>query len=280
MLVSFLIVLREGVEAALIVGLIAGYLRHAGLREWVPLVWVGVAIAALLSLGAGIVLEMVGSEFPQHEQELFEAVVGLVAVGILTAMVFWMRRAAGGMKGQLQASVEVAIGSGSGMALIGMVFFAVMREGLEAVFFLLAVFQQNAGWGIPAGAVLGLLAAVAVGFAVYWGGARINLARFFRWTGGFVLIVAAGLLAGSLRALHEAGLWNSLQNVPFDASAWLPVDGAIGTVLAGMFGYSDRPAIGEILAYVVFLAVVMPMFLRGPRSGRRAGDRLQAKSGA
>ena len=146
MLVSFLILLREGIEAALIVGIIAGYLRQTGRAAWMPLVWIGVAAAALLSLGAGIGLELLGSEFPQREQELFEAVVGLIAVGVLTSMVFWMRRAARNVKGQLHNQIDTAVGDGSGMALIGMVFLAVMREGLEAVFFLLAVFQQSTGW--------------------------------------------------------------------------------------------------------------------------------------
>lgn len=279
MLVAFLIMLREGIEAALIVGIIASYLRRSGRADWLPLVGIGVAAAVLLSLGAGILLQAVDAEFPQAEQELFEAVIGLAAAGILTSMVFWMRKAARDVKSVLQNRVDTAIGTGSGLALIGMVFLAVMREGLEAVFFLLAVFQQSSGWSVPAGGLLGLAVAGCVGMAIYWGGVRINLQRFFRWTGLFILVVAAGLLASALRALHEAGLWNLLQSVPVDASAWLPADSALGTVLSGLFGYSDRPALGEIIVYVAFLAVMLPLMLRdAPRPARERQPRLGSRA--
>lgn len=275
MLVPFLIMLREGIEAALIVGIIAGYLRQTGRGEWMPLVWIGIAIAVLLSLGVGITLDLVSAEFPQREQELFEAAVGMIAVGILTSMVFWMRKAARSIKAQLQHSVDTALhsaetGTGSGFALIAMVFFAVAREGLESVFFLLATFQQDAGWAAPAGALAGILVSVAVGIAVTWAGVRLNLKRFFRWTGLFILVVAAGLLAGALRSLHEAGLWNALQETAFDLSSILPADSPLGSVLAGIFGYQDRPAVGEVALYLLFLAVTLPLFLAGGQAPREA----------
>jgi high-affinity iron transporter len=275
MLVPFLIMMREGIEAALIVGIIAGYLRQTGRSQWMPLVWIGIATAVLLSLAVGIILDLVSAEFPQREQELFEALVGLVAVGILTSMVFWMRKAARSIKAQLQHSVDAALDGhdGTGFALIAMVFFAVAREGLESVFFLLATFQQDVGLAAPIGALAGLAVAVAVGLAIYWGGVKLNLKRFFRWTGLFILVVAAGLLAGSLRALHEAGLWNGLQQVAFDLSHVLPIDGPLGSVLAGIFGYQDTPAVGEVGAYLLFLLVTIPLFL----SGHRAPSQAQAK---
>ncbi len=117
------------------------------------------------------------------------------------------------------------------------------REGLETVFFLLAVFQQSRGPAAPIGALLGLVLAIVIGFLIYSGSMRLNLAAFFRWTGLFILVVAAGILANSVQALHEAGLWNHLQTVLFDFSATLPMDGPLGSVLAGMFGYQDvRPS--------------------------------------
>jgi high-affinity iron transporter len=272
MLVPFLIMMREGIEAALIVGIIAGYLRQTGRSQWMPLVWIGIATAVLLSLAVGIVLDLVSAEFPQREQELFEALVGLVAVCILTSMVFWMRKAARSIKAQLQHSVDAALDGhdGTGFALIAMVFFAVAREGLESVFFLLATFQQDVGLAAPIGALAGLAVAVAVGLAIYWGGVKLNLKRFFRWTGLFILVVAAGLLAGSLRALHEAGLWNGLQQVAFDLSHVLPIDGPLGSVLAGIFGYQDTPAVGEVGAYLLFLLVTIPLFLSGHRAPSQA----------
>lgn len=272
MLVPFLIMMREGIEAALIVGIIAGYLRQTGRSQWMPLVWIGIAIAALLSIAVGIVLNLVSAEFPQREQELFEAIVGLIAVCILTSMVFWMRKAARSMKAQLQHSVDAALEGhdAKGLALIGMAFFAVAREGLESVFFLLATFQQDVGLEAPIGALAGVLVAVGVGFAIYWGGVRLNLKRFFRWTGLFILVVAAGLLAGSLRALHEAGLWNGLQEVAFDLSHVLPIDGPLGSVLAGIFGYQDTPAVGEVAVYLLFLIITVPLFLSGGRVAQEA----------
>ncbi|MDR6294519.1 MULTISPECIES: iron uptake transporter permease EfeU [Inquilinus] len=272
MLVPFLIMMREGIEAALIVGIIAGYLRQTGRSQWMPLVWIGIATAVLLSLAVGIVLDLVSAEFPQRQQELFEALVGLVAVGILTSMVFWMRKAARSIKAQLQHSIDAALDGhdGTGMALIAMVFFAVAREGLESVFFLLATFQQDVGLAAPVGALAGIAVAVAVGIAIYWGGVRLNLKRFFRWTGLFILVVAAGLLAGSLRALHEAGLWNGLQETAFDLSHVLPIDGPVGSVLAGIFGYQDTPAVGEVAIYILFLLITLPLFLGGHRAPREA----------
>lgn len=272
MLVPFLIMMREGIEAALIVGIIAGYLRQTGRSQWMPLVWIGIAIAVLLSIAVGIVLNLVSAEFPQREQELFEAIVGLIAVCILTSMVFWMRKAARSIKAQLQHSVDAALEGhdAKGLALIGMAFFAVAREGLESVFFLLATFQQDVGLEAPVGALAGVLVAVGVGFAIYWGGVRLNLKRFFRWTGLFILVVAAGLLAGSLRALHEAGLWNGLQEVAFDLSHVLPIDGPLGSVLAGIFGYQDTPAVGEVAVYLLFLIITVPLFLSGGRVAQEA----------
>jgi high-affinity iron transporter len=264
MLIPFLIMLREGIEAALIVGIVASYLKQSGRSAWMPVVWVGVFLAVALSLFAGAGLQWVSAEFPQKQQELFEAAVGLVAVLVLTAMVFWMRQAAQSIKGALLSSVDQAFAATDhrGLALVGMVFFAVAREGLESVFFLLAVFQQSEGYGAPAGAVLGIAAAVVVGWCIYTGGMRINLRRFFRWTGIFILLVAAGMLASTLRHLHEAGVWNQLQGVVFDVSDVLPMDSALGSVLSGLFGYQATPVWGEVLAYLLFFASSMWAFLR------------------
>lgn len=151
-----------------------------------------------------------------------------------------------------------------------MVFFAVAREGLETVFFLLAVFQQSEGPAAPLGALLGLILAIFVGFAIYSGSMRLNLGLFFRWTGLFILVVAAGILANSVQALHEAGLWNHLQDVVFDISAHLPMDGPLGSVLAGMFGYQDAPTVSVLGAYVIYLVVTLAMFFRPPAPAKTA----------
>ncbi len=265
MIPAFLILLREGVEASLLVGIIAAYLRQTGRGAYMPLVWIGIACGVLVCLGAGILLDLLGAEFPQRQQEIFEAAVGLIAVVVLTSMVFWMRRAGRSIRATLHDRIDAALGGGGAVALAGMVFFAVAREGLETVAFLLAVLQHEGGWPVAVGAVLGLATAIAIGVAVAWGGVRLRLARFFRWSGVFLLMVAAGLLAGALRSLHEAGLWNVWLTPAFDLSDALPQDGAAGALLSGLFGYSDRPSVGEVAAYLLFLAVTLPLFLRPTR---------------
>ncbi len=262
MLVAYLIMLREGIEAALIVGIVAGYLRQTGRSQWMPGVWVGVALACVLCLALGIALDHVNAEFPQRQQELFEGLVGLLATVILTSMVFWMKKAARSIKAEIHDSIDSALGAHDrqGLALIGMVFFAVGREGLESVFFLLAIVEQSHGWAVPIGAVLGLASAIGVGFAIYYGGVKLDMRRFFRWTGVFIIFVAAGLLATSLRAFHEAGVWNGLQKVVFDFSDVLPQDSVLGTLLSGFFGYQEAPTIGEIALYLAFLIPVLSFF--------------------
>lgn len=264
MLAPFLIMLREGIEAALITGIIAAYLRQTGRSAWLPAVWVGVFLAVAVSLFIGAALQMVSAEFPQKMQELFEAAVGAIAVIVLTWMVFWMRRAAHSIKGVLHESIDTALAtsSGAGWALIGMVFFAVAREGLESIFFLLAIFQQSTGPAAPLAALAGILVAIAIGFAIYAGGLRLNLRHFFRWTAVFILFVAAGILASVFGNLHEAGLWNSLQTPAYDLSLVLPTSSLLGSILSGILGYQENPTVGEVLAYLTFLATTLVLFLR------------------
>lgn len=265
MLAPFLIMLREGLEAALIVGIIAGYLNKSGRRAWLPAVWIGVFLAVAMSLFVGALLQVMSASFPQKLQELFEAIVGIVAVVVLLSMVLWMRKAARSMGRELRASVDKALASEQAApewALIAMVFLAVAREGLESVFFLLAIFQQSVDPLAPLGALLGVLVAALVGYGIYAGSVRLNLSVFFRWTGVFIIFVAAGLLAGSLKALHEAGLWNSLQAQVYDLSTVLPETSPIGTLLSGMLGYREAPTIGEVVLYLAFLAGALFLFLR------------------
>ena len=267
MFAAYLIMLREGVEAALIVGIVASYLKQSGRTQWLPMVWVGVGAAVAVCLAVGVALVSANREFPQREQELFEGLVALLATAILTSMVFWMKKAARSIKTQLHDSIDNALrpGDRQGLALIGMVFFAVGREGLESLFFLLAIIQQSEGWAVPLGAALGLASAVAVGFAIYYGGVRLNLRRFFLWTGAFIIFVAAGLLAGAVRAFHEAGLWNGLQNTAFDFSSVLSQDGLIGTLLSSVFGYQEAPTVGEVLVYFAFLIPALILFFSSAR---------------
>lgn len=229
-----------------------------------PAIWVGVLLACAMSLFAGAALQLAAADFPQKQQELFEGVVGLIAVGLLTSMVFWMRKAARSIKDELHASIDRALAreGGPAWALVGMVFLAVAREGLESIFFLLAIFQQSQGWEAPVGALAGVAVSVVLGIGLYKGGVRLDLRRFFRLTGVLILVVAAGLLAGALRKFHEAGVWNGLQTVVFDASEILPMDTPLGAVLSGLFGYQAAPVVGEVIVYLGFLLVSLTLFFR------------------
>ena len=262
MLVAYLIMLREGVEAALIVGIVASYLKQTGRERFMPSVWFGVALAMVLCLVLGVAINLTSGEFPQKQQEFFEGAVALAAVFVLTSMVFWMKRAARSIKAQLHDSIDAALkpGDRQGWALVGMAFFAVGREGLESVFFLLATVQQDVGIGVPLGAVLGVATAIAIGAAITYGGMRLDLRKFFRWTGVFILFVAAGLSASALRAFHEAGLWNGLQERIFDLSSVLPADGVLGTLLTGLLGYQEAPTLGEVTVYFLYLVPALTLF--------------------
>ncbi len=272
MFVPFLIMLREGLEAALIVSLIAGYLARTGRRHYLGRVWAGVVLAAILCLALGIVIEHTTGEFPQREQELFEGIVAVLAVIVLTWMVFWMRRAARNVRVHLEQAVDGALDGSSNQsrALVLMVFFAVAREGLESVFFLLAAFQQDVGVWPPLGAILGLAVAIGLGYLLYAGGLRLNLAVFFKWTSLFILLVAAGLAAGAIRAFHEAGLWNYLQQTAFDASNVLSIHTLIGTLLSGILGYQEAPSVSEVLVWLLYLIPALLLFIfpcRGEQRG-------------
>jgi high-affinity iron transporter len=263
MFIAFLIMLREGFEATLIIGILASYLVHTGRQKALPSLWIGAGAAALLSAAAGVAIQWAGMEFPQREQEFFEGLVGLVAVGMLVSMVFWMRRAGRSIKKELEAKVESSLKtqiSGWNWSLAAVAFLVTGREGLEAAVFLIAVVQQSPGPAVPVGAALGLACAAVLGWAVFKGGMKIDLRRFFRWTGAFVILVAGGLVASSLNAFHEAGLWNYLQTTAFDLSTVLPSDSLFGTLLGGLLGYRDAPSVGEVVAYLAFTIPALVLF--------------------
>ncbi|AUX72989.1 iron uptake transporter permease EfeU [Erwinia pyrifoliae] len=275
MFVPFLIMLREGLEAALIVSLIASYLKRTGRGQWFATLWAGVFAAAAMCLGLGWFINETTGEFPQKQQELFEGLVAVIAVGVLTWMVFWMRKVSRNVKAQLEDAVDNALqkGSNSGWALILMVFLAVAREGLESVFFLLAAFQQDVGYAPPLGAMLGLGTAMVLGMLIYWGGVRLNLASFFKWTSLFIIFVAAGLAAGAVRAFHEAGLWNHFQEVAFDFSQTLSTHSIFGTLLEGLLGYQEAPSVSEVAMWFIYLVPALLLFMmpgRAPSSAAPA----------
>jgi high-affinity iron transporter len=276
MLPTLVITLREGVEAALIVGIVAAFLVREGRRDALRWMWLGVGLAVGLCLAVAIGLEVVGESLPQRRQEGLETVVGVIAVGMITYMIVWMRRHSRQLKGSLQASAAGALASGSTIALVGMAFLAVLREGLETAVFLLAVFQDATDPGAAGfGAVLGLVLAAAIGWGLYRGGVRINLSRFFRVTGVVLAFVAAGLLATAVHTAHEAGWIEVLQARAVDLT-WLVHQGTVsGSLLTGMLGLQPVPTVAEAAAYLLF-AVPLALFVAWPQGGpRRPGRRAR-----
>jgi high-affinity iron transporter len=286
MIPTFVIALREGVEAALIIGIVATFLVKEGRRDALRQMWVGVGIAVALCFGVAVALRLVGQELPESGQAGLETVVGLVAVAAVTYMIVWMRRNARGIKSALEGSAATALAAGSTTALVAMAFLAVLREGFETSAFLLAAFQDAADTtAAGAGAVIGLVAAVAIGLGIYRGGVRINLTRFFRITGLVLVFVAAGLLATAVHTAHEAGWFNGLQGQALDLT-WLVQPGTIsGSLLTGMLGLQPSPTIGEVAVYLLYalpmaLYVIWPDRLRPRRAPVRRPRTAPAESPA
>lgn len=264
MIPTLVIALREGVEASLIIGIVAAFLVKEGRRDALRQMWLGVAIAIALCMGVAALLRVVGQDLPERGQASLETAVGLVAVAAITYMIVWMRRHARGIKSVLEGNAASALAAGSTTALVAMAFLAVLREGFETSAFLLAAFQDAADTTAAGiGAVIGLVAAVAIGLGIYRGGVRINLSRFFRVTGLVLVFVAAGLLATAVHTAHEAGWLNGLQSQAIDLS-WLVQPGTVsGSLLTGMLGLQPQPTVGEALVYVLY-AVPMALYVIWP----------------
>jgi high-affinity iron transporter len=275
-LATFVIGLREGLEAALIVGIIAGFLANQGRRDALRQVSVGVGIAVLICVAVGVVLELVTADLPQAAQEGLETLIGLFAVAMVTYMILWMRRHARHMRAELESSATAALARGSAGALVGMAFLAVLREGFETAVFLLAAFQASTSpLQAGGGALLGVIIAVVLGYGIYRGGVRLNMARFFRVTGAVLVIVAAGLLMTAAHTAHEAGWINFGQQQAVDLS-WLVLPGTpISSLLTGVLGIQPYPTVVELVIWLVYAVPMLVHVLwpqRGPASRRRASE--------
>jgi high-affinity iron transporter len=275
MLPTFVIGLREGLEAALIVGIIAAFLGQQGRRDALRQVWIGTAVAVLICLGIAIGLQVISAGLPQRQQEGLETVVGVLAVCMVTYMIIFMRRHARGLKGDLEGAAASALAAGSGRALAAMAFLAVLREGFETAVFLLATFDASSGGTLPwAGALLGILLAVAIGYGIYRGGVRLNLARFFRLTGLILVVVAAGLAMTAVHTANEAG-WLSLGQVQAIDLSWLVRPGtAWSALLTGVLGIQPDPAWIEVIAWLGYL-VPMAVLVAWPARPRQLSHRAQ-----
>jgi high-affinity iron transporter len=269
---TFVIGLREGLEAALIVGIIAAFLSQQGRRDALRWVWLGVVVAVGLCAAAAYLLHVAEENLPQREQEQLETVIALVAVGMITWMIVWMRRHSADLKGDLHEKASDALIQGSAIGLVVMAFLAVIREGLETAVFLLAAFQQSDRPGLTGtGAALGIAVAMVLGYLIYRGGVRINLSKFFRFTGVVLVLVGAGLLTFAVHTAHEATWWNILLDRAVDLR-WLIDPGSVQSALiTGMFGIQPEPTWGEVLAFVVY-AVPMTIYVCRPQRPKRRAD--------
>lgn len=271
MVPTLVIGLREGVEASLVIGIIAAFLANEGRRDALATMWLGVGIAIALCVAVAVALRFAGQELPEREQEGLATGISLVAVVAVTYMIVWMRRNARGIRASLEGSASEALMAGSALALVGMAFLAVLREGFETSVFLLAAFQDSRDpVAAGAGAVIGLLASVVIGIGLCKGGVRLNFGRFFRITGLVLVLVAAGLLAAAMHTAHEAGWLNGLQSQAVDLS-WLVRPGTIsGSMLTGMLGLQPKPTIAEAIAYVAY-ALPMILYVIWPDRRRAPG---------
>lgn len=279
MINGLLIGLREGVEASLVVGIVVAYLVRTGNAGQLPKIWLGTAAAIAASVLLGLVLYVTVGELGSPYEQLFEATAMLVATGVVTWMLFWMRSHARAIRGELESQLARALSDGSAWGLAVLAFTAVIREGIETSLFVFGQVTAVRGSG-PAtagdqqavlwGALAGLLLAVAIGYGIYRGSRRLNLRAFFLWTGVGLVFVAAGLVSRAVHELIEIHVVGVGTQTAFDISALLPSQRGPGQLLNALFGYSSQPEIVTLAVYLVYVVAILAFFLAPQRSPRPA----------
>ncbi|WP_082297369.1 iron uptake transporter permease EfeU [Microbacterium sp. GCS4] len=291
MLATFLIGLREGLEAALVVGILVAYLRRLGRKDALPRMWAGVGLAIALALGIGAILTFGAYSLTFEAQELIGGLMSLLAVGMVTWMIFWMQKAGRTMKATLEGGIDRALTQGGIWALVAIGFVSVAREGIETTLLLWSMVQSfGDAPSALLGAVLGLLTAVLVGWLLARGAVRLDLRRFFLWTSGFLVVVAAGVLAYAVMDLQEAGAlpgpftalapvdaltgavatgWSAFPfGWAFDVSAVIAPGQTLATILQATIGFMPRMTWLQVVAWAAYMLVVGFLFVRGVRSRR------------
>jgi high-affinity iron transporter len=272
MLATLVIGLREGLEASLIVGIIASFLARNGRRDALRATWIGVLAATVLCVGIGVALVELSKDLPQQAQEGLETVIGALAVLMVTFMIVWMSRHARSMKKELEGAAADALARGSARALVAMAVLAVLREGFETSVFLVSVLNSSTNrTSASVGVILGLAIAIGIGYGIYRGGVRLNLARFFKLTGLVLVLVAAGLTMTVLHTAHEAG-WVDVGQARLLDLTWLVTPGTVwASLLTGVLGLQAHPTVIEVTAWALY-AIPMILFVAWPR-GRRPAAR-------
>ncbi|GAA0674206.1 FTR1 family protein [Kitasatospora atroaurantiaca] len=260
---NYLIGLREGLEASLVVCILIAYLVKTGRRDRLTPVWAGITAAVVLSMAFGAVLQYGSTQLSFEAQEALGGSLSVVAVGLVTWMVFWMRRTARHLKAELHGKLDAALAMGT-VALVVTAFLAVGREGLETALFIWTAVQATSDGVRPlVGAMLGLLTSVVLGWLFYRGALKINLAKFFTWTGAMLVVVAAGVLAYGVHDLQEAGWLGGMHDLAFDISTTIPKDSWYGTLLKGVFNFQPDPTVLQVAVWAAYLVPTLALFLRG-----------------
>jgi high-affinity iron transporter len=266
---NYLIGLREGLEASLVVVILIAYLVKTDRRHLLPRIWGGVAAAVVLSLAFGALLTFGPRSLTFQAQEGLGGTLSIIAVGFVTWMVFWMARHARGLSGELRGKIDTAADAG-GVSLVLVAALAVGREGLETALFLWSAAQatgdsESAGL---VGGMLGILTAVVMGYFFYKGVLKINLAKFFRYTGVILIVVAAGVLSYGVHDLQEAGILPGLYNLAFDVSNQVPESSWYGTLLKGTVNFTPNTTWLQAVAWVLYLVPTMTVFVLRTRTPR------------
>ena len=261
MLSTFVIALREGLEAALIVGILVAYLVRSERRHLMKALWSGVAIAIAASLGFGAILSFTSAELTPNGEKLFAGLTSFIAVALVTWMVFWMKRAARTLRDELHGKVDSAI-MGGPISLALVAFFAVVREGLETALFIYANFKTvGAASSATVGLVLGLALAVALGYLIYNRSVKLNLSKFFTVTGVALIIVAAGVLSYGVHEFQELGWLPGADTFIWDVTPWIGKESILGSILGGTIGFDTTTSVVQFIAWAAYLVAVLVPYL-------------------
>lgn len=254
MLAGILITIREGLEAFLVIGILLGYLRKIDKPDAGRQIWLGAALALVLSLAAAAAVQFFSFALTEKASEIFEAAVTLLAVGVLTWMVLWMQRQSRYIKGDLEEKLDQAVSENKILALVSLAFFAVMREGIETVLILFGV-AKTAESGLLTGAFLGLVIAAIISYLIFNTSVRLNLRRFFIVTGTLLLFIAAGMVSQAAHAFEEAGLLSgALTNIVWNSAHIISDSGLAGKMLRVFVGYTANPMLIQLMLYVAYIA--------------------------